>query len=88
MARDEWVFTFGCGQYPFGGRCVRIKGNFDTARKKMFDLVGSEWGFQYSAEEWEEMKNDPNRLYPLEQEIPLKDLEEQIRERNNRKVGD
>ena len=39
----------------------------------MFNLFGSKWGFQYSAEEWEHMKNDKDRMYPLETEISLED---------------
>ena len=78
MEHTEWVFTFGSGQYPFNSKCVRIHGTYGDARKKMFDLVGSKWGFQYSAEQWDEMKNDKSRIYPLEEEILLEELEEFI----------
>lgn len=83
---ESWIFTFGFGDYPFSGKCVRIQGDFNMARQKMFDLVGSEWGFQYSEEEWEKMKNDPDRLYPLEQEISLEEVVAAMR--NGEKAGD
>ena len=70
---NEWIFTFGCGQKN-QGKCVRLKGTYDKARKKMFRLFGSEWAFQYPASEWEEKKNDPNRIYSLEVESDLKEL--------------
>ena len=66
---EEWIFTFGYGQ-PCGGKCVRLQGTFSEARQKMCEYFGSSWGFQYSADEWEEMKYDPNRVYIMEEEIP------------------
>lgn len=67
---EEWIFTFGYGQ-QHAGKCVRIKGTFGEARAKMFELFGEKWCFQYSAEEWDEMKNDPNRMYPMEEEMQI-----------------
>lgn len=69
---EEWVFTFGHG-HLFGGKCVRLQGSFEDTRNRMFNLFGNKWGFQYSAEEWEHMKNDKDRMYPLETEISLED---------------
>ena len=48
----EWVFTFGAGQQN-AGKCVRIKGDYYEARKKMFEKYGAEWAFQYSSEVWD-----------------------------------
>ena len=74
MACEEWVFTFGHGQ-PFQGKCVRIKGEYADARNQMFNMFGSVWGFQYSADEWEKMKKDKDRMYPIETEISLEEAQ-------------
>ena len=63
-----WYFTFGSGQ-EHEGHCIKIEGSFESARQKMFDRFGSHWAFQYSEDEWERMKNDPNRYWPLETEL-------------------
>lgn len=72
MANEEkkqlWRFTFGCGQAN-AGKCQPIYGTFSSARAKMFELWGAHWAFQYSEEEWEAMKSNPNRFYPLEDEL-------------------
>ena len=70
---NEWVFTFGNGQYPLAHMCVKIQGDYGEARQKMIDTFGTKWGFQYSVEEWEKMQNDPSRQYPLETEITWSD---------------
>lgn len=73
---DEWIFTFGCGQ-PLAGKCVRISGSYGDARKKMCSVFGDKWAFQYSVEEWEKMKIDPNRKWPMEEELDLISLKEE-----------
>ena len=65
-----WIFTFSCGQ-KYGGYYVRIKGSFNQAREKMCAKYGDRWGFQYSEEEWEKMKNDPCRMHPMEKELEV-----------------
>lgn len=72
MAKEEYIFTFGCGNV-LGGKCVRIAGGCNMARKKMFETFGSEWAMQYSANEWESMKNDPQRYWEIEKEIPFEE---------------
>ena len=67
---NEYIFTFGQG-HPLKGRCVRIKGTYGEAREKMCAKFGLNWAFQYSAEEWERFRNDPNRWWPMEEEIDL-----------------
>ena len=67
---NEWIFTF-CGGQPLGGYCVRIQGTYNEAREKMVEKYGTAWGFQYSAEQWETWKNDPDRTWPMEKEIPF-----------------
>ena len=70
MKENEWVFTFGIGQ-PLAGYCIRIAGTYGEARAKMWEQFGDRWAFQYGAEEWDEMKKNPNRIYPMEKEISL-----------------
>lgn len=70
MTEQWWIFTFGCGQ-GHAGRYVRIKGSFEEARRKMVDKYGLEWAFQYSIEDWEKMKNNPDRMWKLEAEMEV-----------------
>lgn len=67
---NEYIFTFGCGQKNAGECQVVVAENWDSARKAMFDMYGEKWEFQYSREEWEIMRNDPDRWYPIETELP------------------
>lgn len=67
---EYWIFTFGVGQ-EHEGYYVRIRGSFSQAREKMCAKYGTHWGFQYSEEEWEKMKNDPYRMYPMEKELEV-----------------
>ena len=59
-----WIFTFGCGS-PKAGMATKIFGTYDEARQKMFEIYGDKWAFQYSEENWEEMKADRIRMYPM-----------------------
>lgn len=68
--QEWWIFTFGSGQ-EHEGKYVRIKGTYFTAREKMFDRYGEKWGFQYSEKEWEDIKNDPQRWWPIETELEV-----------------
>ncbi len=65
-----WYCTFGCRQ-KHAGKYVKVRGTFNSARKKMFDKYGAEWSFQYSEEEWEKIKNDPDRWWPMEEELEV-----------------
>ena len=69
----EWIFTFGCG-HKFAGKCVRLSGTYEDTRNKMFEMFGSDWGFQYPASKWEQMETDEKRWYPMEKEVPLSSL--------------
>ena len=62
---QKWVFTFGSGQ-EHAGHYVTFTGLYNEARQKMYERYGANWGFQYSEQEWEDMKNDPNRLWDME----------------------
>ena len=66
-----WYFTF-CGDQPLSGYCQPIRASsWGAARAKMCEMYGEKWGFQYSEDEWLNMKNDPKRWYPLERELEL-----------------
>ena len=76
MNNDNWwVCTFGCGRDIYGdmaGKAVKIYAStYGEARQKMFDKYGSKWGFQYSAEEWTEYENDPNRFWCMEEIVEV-----------------
>lgn len=45
------VFTFGCGQVH-DGKYIVISGKSKAGcRKKMFDMFGQKWAFQYNNKE-------------------------------------
>ena len=69
-SEEWWYFTFGCGQ-KHAGYYVKIRGTFNEARKKMYEKYGKNWGFQYSEKQWEEMKNEPTRYWPMEEELEV-----------------
>jgi hypothetical protein len=65
----KFIFTFGCGQ-KHSGYCQPIFApDYMTARRKMFELYDDKWAFMYFNEKWEEMKNNPRRLFKLETEL-------------------
>lgn len=68
---EKWYFTFGGGQINEGYCQPIIATSYGNARKKMIELYGIEWGFQYSQEEWEKSKNDKNRMWEMEKELPV-----------------
>ena len=72
----DWIFTFGHGTRN-AGTCVRIHGTYGSAREKMFELFGNNWGFQYSAEEWENWLNTPDLGWMLEKEVSIEDAAKQ-----------
>ena len=41
--------------------------------QKMFEKYGTQWAFQYSAEEWDSWKKDPTRAWFMETEIPFEE---------------
>ena len=71
---EEWIFTFGCG-HKHCGKCVRIKGSYEEARKKMVSKFGMHWAFQYSADEWDGWKIDPNRNWQMEKEVDWSEID-------------
>ena len=66
----KFYFTFGSGQ-PLAGKCLPVFAkDSGAARAYMFKFFGGQWGFQYSEAEWEQMKQDPWRMYRMEEELP------------------
>ena len=73
--KQIWRFTFGKGQ-QHAGHCQPIKASsHEAARTKMFELYGSEWCFQYSEQQWQEVIDNPMRFWPMEEELPLIEVE-------------
>ena len=67
---NKYYFTFGCDS-PNRGMCQVIEASSELyARAKMFQLYGNKFCTSYDEETWLKMKNDPNRKYPLEVEMP------------------
>lgn len=50
--RQNWIFTFG-GNKLHEGKYIKIFGTWCEARNEMLVRYGTDWGFQYSEEEWE-----------------------------------
>lgn len=70
MNEEYWIFTFGYGQ-KHQGYYVKIFGGFFEARAKMYDKYGEEWSMQYSAKHWDDVKNNPDRFWPMEKELEV-----------------
>ena len=67
---NKYYFTFGCDS-PNKGKCQVIEASNELyARAKMFEMYGRNFCTSYSEDIWNKMKNDKNRLYPLETELP------------------
>lgn len=66
--RRNWIFTFGAN-HQFPGKYVKIFGTYESARDEMFKMFGDRWAFQYPEETWEEMKNNPKRIWSMEEEL-------------------
>ena len=53
----EWIFTFGFGHvHPHTGErlantFIRVSGEDEEAREKMYARFGRKWAFQYATEE-------------------------------------
>lgn len=59
--KKNWYFTFGQGQ-QFSGHYVIIYGTYEQARTTMFEMFGTEWGFQYSEAAWKRTKHTETEL--------------------------
>jgi hypothetical protein len=76
MDKKVWYFTFCYGDPIHGGWCQPIKAaSYGEARRKMFEMYGEKWAFQYSEEEWLQAKNDPRRMWSMEKEYELVEVE-------------
>lgn len=70
MERRNWIFTFG-NDHEFAGNYVKIFGTYEEARAEMFSRFGDKWAFQYSEEAWQEIVDNPDRKWPIEEEMML-----------------
>ena len=70
---ETWIFTFG-SDHKNAGHFVKISGDFRTARKKMCEVYGDKWAFQYSEDEWEKWAEDAISIgCRIETEIPFEE---------------
>lgn len=58
--RQNWYFSFGCGQVH-DGCYVKYFGTASETREKMFDAFGQKWSMQYSEKQW---NNPKSGFYP------------------------
>lgn len=68
ISAKKFYFTFGCGQYE-GKYQVVMAYDSNEARAKMINVHGDKWAFQYAEEEWNIMRDDPHRFWPMESEL-------------------
>ncbi len=47
--KQDWYFTFGCGQNPGLGYYVKIYGTATSAREEMVKRYGQKFAFQYGS---------------------------------------
>ena len=67
---SKWYFTFGSGQ-KYEGKCQVVEAkSYGEARQKMFKVHGDKWCFQYSENDWNDIKEDSKGRYVLETELP------------------
>ena len=67
---NKYYFTFGSDSFN-AGKCQIIQASCELyARAKMFQVYGNKFCTSYDEETWSKMKNDSNRKYPLEIELP------------------
>lgn len=65
----KFIFTFG-GNHKLEGKCQPIYAkDYSEAREAMVEVHGLNWAFQYTGEEWEKLKNDKERFWPMEEEL-------------------
>lgn len=66
-----WIFTFGFSREVYGERANTATkvyaDSYGEARDKMVANHGTKWAFQYSAEEWEGIRNRPDRFWNMEE---------------------
>lgn len=79
---EEWYFTFGMNQLDNDGNSlgdyyftVKAKSHGE-ARKKMFEIRGINWGFQYSKKEFGNQAKDYNLKEAKKIQIQIKKTEE------------
>lgn len=65
-----WIFTFGI-THPLRNKVQPIRGSYEDARAKMFELYGKKWAFQYHMAELDELnKARGTRLEPPYELLP------------------
>ena len=72
--QKKFYCTFGFGQLHAGYVLPLIAVSENQARRYMVEAFNGQWCGTYSEEYWNEMKNDPNRMWPMEKELPTLDV--------------
>lgn len=67
---NDYIFTFGQGQVLAGFCQPIVADNFNEAERIMQEHYGKKYCMGYTPEQWNDMKDDPNRYWPLEVELP------------------
>ena len=69
--KERWyVFTF-CHGRKNGGHYVKFFGTYGGARQQMIDKYGTDWAFQYTLDDWERWRSDPERGWMMETELEV-----------------
>lgn len=48
----NWYFTFGAAHKHHNNYVIIESTSRDLARKRMFEIFGTQWAFQYDEQEW------------------------------------
>lgn len=73
--KRDWAFTFGIGHGLRNYYVVMRNMTFIEANKKMIELFGKKWCWQYRLEDWE---NHPHHTKPLNDFIEIGGLDGNI----------
>ena len=73
---EKYYFTFGQDQRYTGYFVVIEASSSDAARKKMFDIFGSDWSSQYDKNQWVEGGKTQQQIHGYK-ELNLETFREQ-----------
>lgn len=52
--QETWIFTFGYS-HKHANKFIRLHGDYESTRQKMFDTYGDNWAFQYPCSKLDEL---------------------------------
>ena len=62
---EKWYFTFCLDDEKHAGKYVCLEGTCEETRRKMTEMFGTHWAFQYTEEEFNLQLNSHIKLTPL-----------------------